>query len=88
MTLSQAEINAIVKAAADSDATSARSSWVGEMRRMLRGLTDLDFQGGRATPLVKLCEAGACYGWQTLEATADPKLLELVSPKAKSASHT
>jgi Domain of unknown function (DUF4135) len=83
MTLSQAEINAIVKAAADSDATSARSSWVSEMRRMLRGLADLDFQGGRATPLVKLCEAGARYGWQTLEATANSKLLELVAPKAR-----
>jgi hypothetical protein len=84
MTLSQTEINAIVKAAADSGATSARSSWVGEMRRMLRGLADLDFQGGRATPLVKLCEAGARYGWQTFEAKTNSKLLELVSSKARS----
>jgi hypothetical protein len=84
MTLSQSEINAIVKAAVDSDARASRSAWVVEMLRMLRGLADLDFQGGGATALVKLCEAGARYGWQNLEATTNSKLLELVSSKARS----
>ena len=54
-----------------------------EMRRMLSALADFEFRPGRATPLVKLCEAGARYGWRDLEATSNPNLLTSVSPKAK-----
>jgi len=83
MTLSEAEINAIVSAATDSDEPSVRLQWASEMRRMLSGLADLEFMRSRATPLVKLCEAGARYEWQAFEAAANPNLLASVSSKAK-----
>ena len=50
---------------------------------MLIALADVEFGPGRGRPLVKLCEAGARYGWQDLEATSNPDLLTSVSPKAR-----
>jgi lantibiotic modifying enzyme len=50
---------------------------------MLGALTECEFRPGRATPLVKLCEAGARYGWQRLEATCSPDLLTSASPVAQ-----
>jgi class II lanthipeptide synthase len=50
---------------------------------MLGALGDFGFRPGRATVLVKLCEAGARYGWRDLEATSNRNLLASVSPKAK-----
>jgi len=50
---------------------------------MLSALADFEFRPERATVLVKLCEAGARYGWRDLEATSNPNLLAGVSPKAK-----
>lgn len=83
MTLSEAQIGAIVKGATEGDKPSVRPLWAVRMRRMLDGLADFEFRPGRATPLVKLCEAGASYGWRDLEATSNPDLLTSVSPKAK-----
>ena len=62
--------------------TVAAPSWEIETRRMLNALAELEFRPGRASPLVKLCEAGACYGWRQLEAAIKPKILAVVSPKA------
>jgi len=81
MTLSEAEIRAIVEGAAD--ACSVRPPGAVELRRMLCGLTDFEFRAGQATPLVKLCETGARYGWRDLEAAINPNLLTQVSQKAR-----
>lgn len=83
MTLSKAEISAIVKGAVDDDEPSVWPPWAGGIRRMLSALADFEFRPERATVLVKLCEAGARYGWRDLEATSNPNLLASVSPKAK-----
>jgi hypothetical protein len=83
MTLSEAEISAIVKGAIDGDEPSVRPPWAVGMRSMLNALADFELRPGRATPLVKLCEAGACYGWRDLEAASNPNLLTSVSLKAK-----
>jgi lantibiotic modifying enzyme len=83
MTLSKVEISALVKGAVDGGEPSVRPPWAVEMRRMLRALPALEFRPERATPLVKLSEAGARYGWRDLEATSNPNLLASVSPKAK-----
>ena len=83
MTLSEADIRAIVRRAADRDEPSLRPPWALEMRRLLKALADLEFRPERASPLVKLCEAGARYGWQRLESAEGPRFLTAVSPRAK-----
>ncbi len=50
---------------------------------MLIALADVEFRPGRGRPLVKLCEAGAQYGWQDLEATSNLSLLPRVSTRAR-----
>lgn len=50
---------------------------------MLIALEDYEFQPGRGSPLTKLCEAGARYGWNGFEAAADPEFLKNVSSRAK-----
>jgi lantibiotic modifying enzyme len=50
---------------------------------MLIALADVEFGPGRGRPLVKLCQAGAQYGWQELDATDNPDLLIGVSPRAR-----
>jgi len=82
MTLSEAEISAMVKEAADGGESSA-PSWAVEMKRMLEGLVNSEFRAGRDAPLSKLCEAGADYGWQELEGTSDAHILTVVLPKAQ-----
>jgi lantibiotic modifying enzyme len=77
MTLSKAEIDGIVRGATDRAASGA------EIRRLLYALSDFEFHTKRATPLVKLCAAGADYGWRELERTAKPELLTDLSTKAK-----
>lgn len=77
MTLSKAEIDGIVRGATDSAASGA------EIRRLLCALPDFEFHTKRTTPLVKLCTAGADYGWRELERTAQPELLADLSAKAK-----
>ena len=83
MTPSAAEIEAVVRGAADSDAFSARSRWATDMRRLLRALPDFEFQAARGTPLKKLCAAGAHYGWRELERNAPDQLVSSLSAKAK-----
>ena len=82
MTLSDEETIAIVRCATDDREPSVAPSREVEIRRMLNALAGLEFRPGRASSLVKLCEAGACYGWRQLEAAIKPKLLAVVSPKA------
>lgn len=53
-----------------------------DLRKMLRGLEELAFRPGRATSLVKLCEAGALYGMRELGEATKPLLTALAS-KAK-----
>jgi lantibiotic modifying enzyme len=83
MTFSAAEIEVIIKAAADSGDSSARARWRAETRRLLQALPDFEFPNARATPLGKLCAAGARYGWHELERNAPTRLLALLSGKAK-----
>lgn len=83
MTLSEAEIREIVTGADDGDEPSAYSAWPVAVRKMLIALANVEFGPGRGRPLVKLCQAGAQYGWQDLEATSNPDLLISVSPKAR-----
>lgn len=83
MTLSEAEISEIVEGADDGNEPSAHPPWAVAVRKMLNALADVEFGPRRASPLVKLCEAGAQYGWQDLEARSNPKLLVCVSPKAR-----
>ena len=59
-------------------------AWAVGLRRMLSALADLEFNSKQAPSLVTLCEAGARYGWQELEAAIAQKHLALVSPKVKS----
>jgi hypothetical protein len=82
MTLSEKEITAIVRGATDGGEPSTALSWAVEMRRMLNALVDLEFRPGRASPLVKLCDAGARFGWRRLETAINPKFLAIVSPSA------
>ena len=42
------------------------------MRRLLVALPDLEFETTRAAPLLKLCAAGARYGWRELKETTTP----------------
>ncbi|MEY2482985.1 MAG: hypothetical protein QOK24_1513 [Verrucomicrobiota bacterium] len=83
MTLSKPELEAIVTAAVEGQAASARRGLRIEIQGMLNGLADFEFQTKRATPLAKLCTAGADYGWRELQRTATPDLLAEVSAKAK-----
>ena len=83
MTLSKPELEAIVTAAVEGQAVSARRRLRIEIQRMLNGLADFEFQTKRATPLAKLCTAGADYGWRELQRTATPDLWAFVSSKAK-----
>jgi lantibiotic modifying enzyme len=57
--------------------------WAADLRRMLNGLADFEFTSGHSRPLATLCEAGARYGLQELETTIAPRLLALLSQKAK-----
>ena len=57
--------------------------WGLDLRRMLNVLADLKFNSNKGSSLATLCEAGARFGWQELEAAIAPKLLALVSSKAK-----
>jgi hypothetical protein len=83
MTFLAAEIDLIVKAAGDNHEFSARSSWAVEMRRLLHALPDFQFQTARATPLQKLCAAGADYGWRELNKSIPADLLSNLSVRAK-----
>jgi hypothetical protein len=83
MTLSEAELSAIAKGAADDGDAPTQPPWTDEMRHMLDALADLEFRPVRASPLVTLCEAGARYGWRSLETATNPKLLAIVSSKAR-----
>lgn len=72
-----------MRATVDDEAPLVRSRLGVEMRRMLNALPHFEFQTKPATPLVKLCVAGADYGWRELQKAAKPDLLAEVSDKAK-----
>jgi lantibiotic modifying enzyme len=50
---------------------------------MMTALAGFEFAQLTGSPLLKLCEAGARYGMQELEASISPDLLVSVSPKAR-----
>ena len=83
MTLSAAEIDGIITAAADDESASARARWGVDMRRLLSALPEFEFEATCATPLTKLCAAGARYGWRELEKNIDADVLENLSAKAR-----
>lgn len=78
-----AEVDAIVREAADSGTFSARARWATDVRRLLDALPDFEFRSTRATPLKKLCAAGASYGWRELETNIPVDYLANLSAKAK-----
>ena len=82
MTLSAAEIDDILRGAADSDSFSAKPRWAADVRRLLAALPDFEFETTRGTPLGKLCAAGARYGWRELK-KKHPDLLANLSAKAR-----
>jgi lantibiotic modifying enzyme len=53
------------------------------MQRMMTALAGSEFAKPTGSPLMKLCEVGARYGMEELEATISPDLLVSVSPKAR-----
>lgn len=79
MIISEAEIDSIIRGAADSDDSAPGD----EIRRMLSALPDFEFQTKRASPLVKLCATGAEYGWRELERRTESDLLADVSARAR-----
>ena len=83
MTLSATEVDVIVKEAADSGAVSARPCWATDVRRLFDALPDFEFQPTTATPLKKLCAAGAGYGWRELETNIPVDSLANLSARAK-----
>ena len=83
ITFSGAEIDLIVKAAAGNGGSSARSRGAADLRRLLQALPYFEFHTARATPLAKLCAAGARYGWSELERNVPTRLLALLSGKAR-----
>jgi lantibiotic modifying enzyme len=52
--------------------------------RLVRELEQIPFASRRGSPLMKLCAAGAEYGWRQLERTAPKSLLQHLSAKARS----
>jgi lantibiotic modifying enzyme len=57
--------------------------WATDLRRLFTALAEFDFNSKRSSPLVRLCEAGARFGWQELESTLASEFLALLSLKAK-----
>jgi hypothetical protein len=83
MIRSAAEIDGIVREAAEGGATLPRSRSATDIRRLLMALPDFEFQTARAPPLQKLCAAGAHYGWRELEKNTPADLLANLSARAK-----
>jgi hypothetical protein len=83
MTPSAAEIDTIVREAADRAESSRRSRWAADLRRLLRALPDFEFQQAEDSPLHKLAAAGARYGWRELETNIPASCLALLSTRAK-----
>lgn len=83
MILSEAEINAIVKAATEGDDHFVPALRAAAIRRMLKGLAEIKFRPGPATALTKLCDAGARYGWREWEASLSHEVRGALSWKAK-----
>jgi hypothetical protein len=80
MTLSEEEISRIVKSATEEDGSPLQAA---TLRRMLKGLAEMEFGKGRATVLTKLCDAGARFGWREWEATLPAEFRDALSRKAK-----
>jgi lantibiotic modifying enzyme len=57
--------------------------WAVKLRQMLNALVEFEFSSGKASTLSKLCQSGARYGLQKLEATISSKLLASLSQKAR-----
>jgi len=57
--------------------------WALDLRRMLNTLADFEFGSKQRSPLARLCEGGARFGWQEFEAAISPNLLVLVSQKGR-----
>jgi lantibiotic modifying enzyme len=74
MTLSAADVEKI--AAANPRAKSR------ELRRMLAALAEVEFTKQSGTPLTRICQAGADYGWRLLEQTANGGFAAKLSGRA------
>ena len=84
--ISDGEFAALVRAACDSSELSelpTQPKWACQLRQMLEYLSRCRFENAQTSPLHAMVKAGVAYGLTRLEASVTPKLLELLSPKAK-----
>lgn len=67
------------------DATKFSRAWPDNRAaaQLLRELEQIPFPSRRSSPLNQLCAAGAEYGWQQLQRTAQKSLFQQVSAKAR-----
>jgi lantibiotic modifying enzyme len=64
-------------------ARSTSQEWTTDIREMLEGLALLEYGKRIGPPLRQICETGASYGLQRLDASASPALLALMSRAAR-----
>ncbi len=57
--------------------------WAGDFRELLKGIAELEFTPGQASPVHKLCEVGAEYGFRTLEQKVSSELVSPVRARAR-----
>lgn len=67
----------------ESIGRSAGAGSRAEIRRLLAGLNNMAFDARQGSPLQKLCEAGANYGWMELERAAEADGLGQTSANAR-----
>src|ERR1043165_8462968 len=88
MAFSDAGIAAIIRAAAEEGELSVGAPWDLAVERMLKGLEDVEFRPGPASSLVKLCDAGARYGWREWAASAPSEHNLVLSKRARQSLST
>jgi hypothetical protein len=83
---SESEFAVLVRAACDSSELAqfpVQPQWACDLREMLDYLSRCKFGDAPTSPLHAIVRTGGAYGLITLEASVAPKVLELLSPKAK-----
>lgn len=81
--LSEAELRAMMAAAADKSQPSLKTPWAIGLRRMLEELAQLDYARVKGTALFRLSDIGARYGLRELREKVDFRLWAYLSTKAK-----
>ncbi len=79
MSITPPELETIVLSVSPGSSSAAHV----ELRRMLAGLSDIEFNRAKGTSLRKLCSAGVKYGWNKLTGAAEADLLARATTKAR-----